>query len=48
MDEQDVRLVAALRRNGRASYSELAADLGLSRATVRARMDRMAARGDIV
>jgi DNA-binding Lrp family transcriptional regulator len=48
LDEQDERLIAALRRDGRASLSELAARLGLSRATVRARMDRLAARGEIV
>lgn len=48
LDEQDERLIAALRRDGRASVSELAARLGLSRATVRARMDRLATRGEIV
>lgn len=47
LDEQDERLIAALRRDGRASLSELAGTLGLSRATVRARMDRLAARGEI-
>jgi DNA-binding Lrp family transcriptional regulator len=47
LDEQDEKLIAALRRDGRASLSELAGLLGLSRATVRARMDRLAARGEI-
>ncbi|MDE3123371.1 MAG: Lrp/AsnC family transcriptional regulator [Paracoccaceae bacterium] len=47
MDEHDEKLIAALRRDGRASLSELAATLGLSRATVRARMDRLVARGEI-
>ncbi|MDE3237624.1 MAG: Lrp/AsnC family transcriptional regulator [Paracoccaceae bacterium] len=47
MDEHDEKLIAALRRDGRASLSELAAALGLSRATVRARMDRLVARGEI-
>lgn len=48
MDEVDTQLVAALRQNGRASVSDLAAGLGLSRSTVRARIERMQARGDIV
>ena len=47
LDDQDEKLIAALRRDGRASLSELAGVLGLSRATVRARMDRLAARGEI-
>lgn len=47
LDEIDEKLIAALRRDGRASLSELASLLGLSRATVRARMDRLAARGEI-
>lgn len=47
MDETDQRVIAELRRDGRASLSELAERLSLSRATVRARMERLAARGDI-
>lgn len=47
MDDTDHRLIAELRRDGRASLSDLAAILNLSRATVRARMDRLAARGEI-
>ena len=47
MDETDQRLIAELRRDGRAALSELAERLGLSRATVRARMERLAARGEI-
>ncbi len=47
MDEIDQNLIAALRRDGRASLSELSGALGLSRATVRARMDRLIARGEI-
>ena len=47
MDEVDQRLVAELRRDGRASLSELAERLGLSRATVRARMERLVAKGEI-
>lgn len=47
MDDLDQQILAALRRDGRASHSELAATLNLSRATVRARIERMVARGDI-
>lgn len=48
MDELDIRLLQALRRDGRASISALADDLGVTRATVRARMDGLMARGEIV
>ena len=48
MDDLDQRLVAALRRDGRASLSELAHDLGVTRTTVRARIGRLAASGEIV
>ncbi|ETX26657.1 Lrp/AsnC family transcriptional regulator [Roseivivax isoporae] len=41
MDDTDHRLVAALRRDARASLSELAGELGLSRTTVRTRIDRL-------
>jgi len=47
MDDTDHRLIAELRRDGRAALSDLALRLGLSRATVRARMERLAARGEI-
>nr|WP_104069739.1 Lrp/AsnC family transcriptional regulator [Albidovulum inexpectatum] len=47
MDEIDHSLIAALRRDGRASLSELAARLGVARATVRARLERLQARGEI-
>lgn len=47
MDILDSQLIAALRRDGRASLSVLAADLKVTRATVRARMDRLQAAGDI-
>jgi len=47
MDEMDGRLIKALKRDGRASVSELAADLGVTRATVKARLDRLRANGDI-
>ena len=47
LDEMDQRLIAELRRDGRAALSDLAESLGLSRATVRARMERLTTRGEI-
>ena len=47
LDEADQRLIAELRRDGRAALSDLAERLGLSRAMVRSRMERLAARGEI-
>jgi DNA-binding Lrp family transcriptional regulator len=48
MDDLDRRLVTLLRHNGRRSVSDLAIELGTSRATVRARMERLEQAGDIV
>ncbi|MCT8160497.1 Lrp/AsnC family transcriptional regulator [Pseudoruegeria sp. SHC-113] len=48
MDNQDLQLISALRRDARASLSELAQKLGLSRTTVRARMERLSASGEIL
>lgn len=48
MDKIDQSLVAALRRDARASVSDLALELGVSRATVRSRMDKMIKNGDIL
>ncbi|MGJ8622446.1 MAG: Lrp/AsnC family transcriptional regulator [Yoonia sp.] len=47
MDKTDNALVTALRRNGRASLSELAQDLGITRSTVRVRLDRLVQSGEI-
>lgn len=47
MDEMDNVLIKALQRDGRASVSELSADLGVTRATVKARMDRLREAGEI-
>ncbi|WP_281982287.1 Lrp/AsnC family transcriptional regulator [Thalassorhabdomicrobium marinisediminis] len=47
MDDLDTRLIKALQRDGRASISELSLDLGVTRATVKARLDRLRARGEI-
>ena len=48
MDALDRRLLTLLRHDGRRSLSDLAADLGLTRATVRARLERLKASGDIL
>ncbi|MCK0094524.1 Lrp/AsnC family transcriptional regulator [Yoonia sp. F2084L] len=47
MDELDGHLIAALKRNGRASLSELAAQLGVTRSTVRVRLDKLVQGGEI-
>ncbi len=48
MDELDQGLLAALKRDGRASLSELATDLGVTRTTVRARMAKLVKAGEVV
>jgi len=48
MDDMDNKLIGLLRRNGRATLSELAADLGVQRSTVRTRLDKLRQGGDIV
>ncbi len=48
MDDQDRRLISILRHDGRRSISDLAAETGLSRATVRARLERLEAEGTII
>ncbi|ETX14293.1 AsnC family transcriptional regulator [Roseivivax halodurans JCM 10272] len=48
MDDIDYRLIAALRRDARASLSELGGTLGLSRTTVRARLEKLRRSGDIL
>jgi DNA-binding Lrp family transcriptional regulator len=48
MDDTDQKILTLLRHNGRRSVSDLAAELSLSRATVRARIERMQTHGDIV
>ncbi|MDJ0630352.1 MAG: Lrp/AsnC family transcriptional regulator [Rhodobacter sp.] len=48
MDSLDQKLVAALRRDARMSLSDLAGHLGITRATVRSRIERLLARGDIL
>ena len=48
MDDTDQAIIRALRHDARASLSTLSETLGVSRATVRARIERLRARGDIV
>ncbi|MEM9550094.1 MAG: Lrp/AsnC family transcriptional regulator [Pseudomonadota bacterium] len=48
MDKTDERLIAALRQDARASFSDLAHRLGLSRTTVRSRIERLQRSGDIL
>ncbi len=48
MDDVDQRLISALRHDARASLSDLAAGLGVSRSTVRARIERLRRSGEIV
>jgi len=47
MDKLDEQLIILLRRNARRSISDLAMELGVSRATVRARMERLESSGEI-
>ena len=47
MDDLDTGLIAELRRDGRASISELAERLRVSRATVRTRLERLKEAGEI-
>ena len=48
MDETDNCLISALRHDARASLSDLSALLGLSRTTVRTRIEKLRSRGEIV
>ncbi|MEM6579250.1 MAG: Lrp/AsnC family transcriptional regulator [Pseudomonadota bacterium] len=48
MDEFDQRLISALRHDARSSLSDLALALGVSRTTVRTRIERLQKSGEIV
>ncbi len=48
MDDLDRKLLAALRHNARASLSDLGQELGVTRATVRSRIERLEQRGEIL
>jgi DNA-binding Lrp family transcriptional regulator len=47
VDDVDLRLISALRRDARRPVSDLALELGVSRATIRARLDKLIASGQI-
>ncbi len=47
MDNTDQKLISALRRNSRASISQLAAELRVTRATVRTRLGKLQTEGEI-
>ena len=48
MDSIDQKLIGLLRQNGRASYAELSLDMAMSRATIRARLDKLTGSGEII
>ncbi|MEO0566769.1 MAG: Lrp/AsnC family transcriptional regulator [Pseudomonadota bacterium] len=48
MDSFDEKLLSLLRHNARASLSELAARLGVTRTTVKSRIERLQTSGEIV
>ncbi|KUJ85805.1 AsnC family transcriptional regulator [Ruegeria marisrubri] len=48
MDELDNQLLSALHRDARASLSELAEQLGVTRTTIRTRLQRLKQSGEIV
>ena len=48
MDETDKRLIAHLRQNGRASISDIAATLNITRTTARTRLEKLTDGGEIV
>ncbi len=48
MDDLDNRLLSALHRDARASLSELAELLGVTRTTVRSRLQRLKSSGEII
>ncbi len=48
MDILDNRIISLLRHNSRAALSDMAGELGVSRATVRTRIERLQQAGEIV
>jgi len=48
MDDLDQRLITLLRHDGRRNISDLALALDASRATIRARMQRLEASGEVI
>jgi DNA-binding Lrp family transcriptional regulator len=48
MDSLDQQIIDSLRRNGRVSVSDLATQVGVTRTTVRTRMEKLEAAGEIL
>lgn len=48
MSNLDEKIIRALRHNARSTISELAAELGASRATIKSRIERLEQRGEII
>ena len=48
MTENDRKIINFLRHSGRASVTEISENLGISRATVRARMEKLSEDGEIL
>jgi DNA-binding Lrp family transcriptional regulator len=48
LDDLDRRLISALREDGRASIASLARNLGVARATVNSRLERLLSTGTVV
>ncbi len=48
MDKIDTAILARLRRNARSSFSDLSAEIGVSRATIRSRIERLEKGGEIL
>jgi len=48
MDDLDQKLITLLRHNARRSVSDLAIELGVARATIRTRMERLEKSGEII
>jgi len=48
MNDTDIRIIAALRSDARRSISDIAAEIGVSRATVRTRMEKLIESGEIL
>jgi len=48
MDDLDQKLITLLRHNARRSVSDLAIELGVARATIRTRMERLEQSGEII
>lgn len=48
MDDTDRKLITLLRHNGRRSIADLSHELGITRATVRNRMEKLEASGEVL